>query len=274
LKKDEYHRHLTGLFEVFLKNGDRRRIMEYLASNSNLPGPRGNLELAHAFADSIEQLSDGVADDIWTLILRLTEIGSDKAPTGDPMEFIPFCGAVAIGALSSVHPKYRRRAMLRLKELAHDRRWRMREAVAMGIQRIMARDSERTLNDLMSWIDDEKWLQMRAAAAGVAEPALLKDKKSAEKALEIHKAIFSRLVGGTERRSEEFKILRQGLAYTLSVIVSAIPGEGFQYMSQLIESKDKDVLWILKENLKKNRLTKKYAEDVQKMMNILKEKGI
>lgn len=273
MRKEAYTQHLADLFGEFLKTGDQNRILEYLASNSNLPGPRGNLELAHAFADSVERLSEDTSDEIWALILRLTEIGSDEAPTGDSMEFIPFCGAVAVGALGSTHPKYREKAMLRLRELAEDRRWRMREGVAMGVQRLMARDSRGTLGALMGWIEDEKWLQMRAAAAGVAEPALLKDRESAEKALEIHEAIFSRLIGSMERKSEEFKVLRQGLAYTLSVVVSTMPDKGFRYMRQLIESGDGDVLWILRENLKKSRLAKKHAEDAQETRELLKGNG-
>ena len=38
--------------------------------------------------------------------------------------------------------------------------------------------------------------------------------------------------------------------------------EGFAYMQQLAEQNDADVLWIVKENLKKNRLLKNFPEEV------------
>jgi hypothetical protein len=56
--------------------------------------------------------------------------------------------------------------------------------------------------------------------------------------------------------------LKQGLDYSLSVIVCAVPREGFEYMRQLAEQQDADILWIVKENLKKNRLLKNFPEEI------------
>ena len=43
-------------------------------------------------------------------------------------------------------------------------------------------------------------------------------------------------------------------------------------MRQLVNSKDADVRWILKENLKKNRLTKNFPEQVESLKKLLLEK--
>jgi hypothetical protein len=110
---------------------------------------------------------------------------------------------------------------------------------------------------------------MRAVAAGVAEPALLKDKQTAKLAFELHKKIFVKIVAGRERKSE-IKTLKQGLGYSLSVVVCAIPREGFEYMRQLIDTQDADILWILKENLKKNRLIKNFPKEVASIKKLLK----
>jgi hypothetical protein len=53
-KKERYKEPLTSLIGDFLKTGNQEKLEEYLISNSNLPGPRGNLELAEAFAEVIE----------------------------------------------------------------------------------------------------------------------------------------------------------------------------------------------------------------------------
>ncbi len=111
---------------------------------------------------------------------------------------------------------------------------------------------------------------MRAVAAGVAEPALLRNKQTARWALELHKKIFAEILIAKERKSKEFKKLRQGLGYSLSVVICAIPKEGFEYVRQLTDAQDADILWIIKENLKKNRLIKNFPNEVASIKKLLK----
>ena len=66
-KKESYKEVLVHLLAEFLKTGDTEKIREYLASNSNLPGPRGNLELAYAFAEVAEDFSIKNPIEIWEL---------------------------------------------------------------------------------------------------------------------------------------------------------------------------------------------------------------
>ena len=261
-KKEDHKRDLVQFFDDFLKNEDERAITDYLLAQSNLPGPRGNLELAAAFAELAEDYYEKDPERLWNFCLNLTEVFAEEAPVNDPKEFLPFCGACALGAFGSVSPALYHQALSRLKALSNDPRWRLREGVAMGIQKLVEREGEKTLKELDGWIVRTQWLAMRAVAAGVAEPALLTDKHIAKKALALHKKIFDRILSGNERKPEAFKALRKGLGYSLSVVVAAIPEEGFAYMRQLAESQDSDIRWILNENLKKNRLVKKYPDEV------------
>jgi hypothetical protein len=274
MSKIEGHREdLVDLLNDFLKTDDEEKIRGFLVSNSNLPGPRGNLELAEAFAEVVEDYSVTHPQEIWTLASRLADVPPREAPVNNPKEFLPFCGVVAIGAIGSVQSTFYRKAFAFLKEQADDPRWRTREAVAMGIQKLVAKQSRNTLKGLESWIENSEWLAMRAVAAGVAEPALLRDEQTARKALELHKKIFAQILAVRERKSDEFKTLRQALGYSLSVVICAIPQEGFEYMQQLVDSQDADILWVTKENLKKNRLIKNFPDEVAaiKKLPIMKE---
>ena len=76
----------------------------------------------------------------------------------------------------------------------------------------------------------------------------------------MHKEIFSKILAAKEWKSDKFKTLKKGLGYTLSVVICEIPKEGFENMRQLIDSKDNDILWIIGENLKKNRLVKNHYD--------------
>jgi len=218
-KTELYKQDLIRFLEGFLKTGDENKIFDYLLSHSNLPSPRGNLELATAFAELMEISSSKSLEGLWGLCMKATRTSSDEAPVNDPKEFLPFCGTYAIGALGSICPKYLDKALLRLKELARDSRWRTREAVAMAVQKLLERQPKRTLKILDGWIENSNWLAMRAVAAGVAEPRVLRDEQTARKALEFHKKILAKILRTTERKSSEFKTMRKGLGYTLSVVI-------------------------------------------------------
>jgi hypothetical protein len=268
-RKENYKEHLTDLIDEALKTGNEENLKKFLASNSNLPGPRGNLELAEAFADVVAAYAGREPEKLWNLCLKLTQFSLIDAPVNNPKEFLVFCGARGVGALGTSQAFFQK-AIVRLKELATDPRWRTREGVAMAIQGMIEKQPQKTLKEIEGWIETDNWLVMRAVAAGVAEPPLLKDKQTAKSAFELHKRIFAKIVAAQERKSSEFKTLKQGLGYSLSVIVCAVPREGFEYMRQLAGTQDADILWIVKENLKKNRLLKNFPEEVASTKKLLK----
>ncbi len=268
-KKDHYKQTLAELFEGFLRLGDGAVIREYLVSNSNLPGPRGNLELAGAFAEMVETYAKNAPQRVWDLCLMFSQVSADEAPTNDPKGFVAFCGTRGLGAVGACVPSYFDEALANLFELAHDPRWRVREAVAMAIQRLVEVDSNRVLSALEGWIQDEDWLAMRAVTAGLAEPWLLKDDSIVEKALELHQDVVACIAASSDRRSEAFKALRKGLGYTFSVLTAALLEQGFQALQKLATSGDKDLLWIARSNLKKNRLVKYFPDEVTRCLEVL-----
>jgi hypothetical protein len=264
-KKERHKQDLIGLLETFLETDDARRLASYLTSNSNLPGPRGNLELAATFSDLVEDYAGGAPERLWKLCADLTAIPAAEAPVNDPKEFLPFCGAVGTGAIGSVAPAFFAPALTTLRVLANDPRWRMREGVAMGLQRLLSRRGPETLKVLEAWVAGENWLEMRAAVAGVAEPPLLKNLETATRALQLHRKVMERVRVTQARKCEDFRTLRKALGYTLSVVVRATPEQGFEFIRQLVDTRDPDVRWIVRENLKKNRLVKNFPERVEAM---------
>jgi len=54
--------------------------------------------------------------------------------------------------------------------------------------------------------------------------------------------------------------LRKGLGFCWSVATVALPKTGKKMMERWIANDDKDVLWVMKENLRKKRLTRMDAQ--------------
>ena len=127
----------------------------FLLSESGLPGPRGNLELAHAVA---EEGSKG----------QFAQLLSFRAKENTPEVFLVFCGIVGLGKLAAGETKH----FDGLRGYASDERWRIREAVATGLQLSGDQDMELLLKEMQKW-SEGNWYEKRAAAAALAEPRLL-----------------------------------------------------------------------------------------------------
>jgi hypothetical protein len=231
-KIDEYRAKLKGLEDW----------IPFLRTNSSLPGPRGNLELAYAVAEEATQEQ----------IDEFLSIPFDKAPENTPEVFLVFCGVLGLGKLIA---RGDHDLFARFRGYASDPRWRIREATAMALQFVGEQDMGFLLKEMKQW-SRGNWLEKRAVAAALAEPRLLKEPKAAIQVLQIFDKITTDIASAADSKSEEFKILRQGMGYCWSVAVAALPKEGKLAMEKWLTSQKPSVRWIMKENLKKNRLVK------------------
>ena len=74
--------------ELKLIISDLEKLERFVIENSNLPGPRANLELAFALSEVCENID---------VLLKWTEICVAQADANDPRSFLPFCAAVCLG---------------------------------------------------------------------------------------------------------------------------------------------------------------------------------
>lgn len=241
--------------------GDPAPLVALLRAHSDLPGPRGNLELAGQFADAVASLLETPRSEAaWRVVVDLAGVGPEEAPVGDPGEFLAFCGAVAAAGFAA-RPAYRRLVWETIQRAAEDPRWRQREAAAQAMARALPLDPE-GLGILGAWAVGGSWLLCRAVTAGLADPPLLRRPGLAEAALHLHELVAERFAAAANRRDPGFRVLRQGLGYTLSVVVAALPGPGFTLLERLAASADRDLAWVVRSNLGKARLARRYPERV------------
>jgi hypothetical protein len=209
----------------------------FLTEHSGLPGPRGNIELAKAIAEEADPASlDGFI------------------ATGD--EYLVFCGVVGLGRLLAEGTDGNLEQRLRVH--ATDDRWRVREAVAMALQRLGDSDVQRMLDIITDWAGDTDPLVQRAAVAGVCEPRLLRTSEAAGTAIQACDRVTRSLAARPpeERREPGVRALRQGLGYCWSVAVAADATRGLPRFRALSACPDPDVAWVVRENRKKSRLAR------------------
>jgi hypothetical protein len=253
-------------FGILLKSrSDRQALVSLLEKNSGLPGPRANLELGYSFARAVVSLN--LQEWQWEMILGLASMSPSKAPANTSREYLPFCGLLALGALCAeglARPR-RRAALATIRAAASDPRWRTREASAMALQLIGEGDISALRQIVEDWLPKANLLEKRAIVAGLAHPPILGDKPFALFCLEVTASILQGLsrAEARERRTEEFRVLRQGLGYAVSVFVEKAPEEGFSLLRKTARMEDPDIRWIVKENLKKKRIASRYPSEVQ-----------
>jgi hypothetical protein len=214
----------------------------FLLRESGLPGPRGNLELAQVVADLGDE----------KLFLRYLAYDATRAPTNSPYEFLAFSGVVGLGRLVA---EGKRKHIKTIRACASDARWRMREGVAMALQRWGDVDMDALIVEMEKW-SAGNLLEQRAAIAALCEPRLLHDETQVARVLAILDRVTDSIRTAQDRKCAECVALKKGLAYCWSVAVAASPTIGKPAMEKWFASDDRDVIWIMRENLKKNRIAR------------------
>ncbi len=226
-------------YTAHLRNLPMSQWDTYLSMNSGLPGPRGNLTLADAAAE--------VGDE--AIFRHLLTYDPITAPTNTPGEFLAFCGTVGFGKLLVEHHPT---ALDVLRASANDPRWRVREGAAIALQHFGDHDMPALIDHMTAWSVGTAYEQ-RAAAAALCEPRLLKNPEHVACILHILDDITVTIPAVTNRKADDFIALRKGLAYCWSVAVVALPEQGKPLMEKWLASPDKDIRWLMRENLKKDR---------------------
>jgi hypothetical protein len=264
-KVSEYKNSISG----YLSGGRFKELKEFLKADSNLPGPRGNLEMAYAFADCFDSDIGGEA---WAFVIELSGIGSGQAPVNDPAEILPFCAALAAGSRYA-HADEARKTQIRkiLRSAMNDERWRMREGAAMGLQRIAEKDFGAVKGIFDSLYPESNFLEKRAVIAALAHPPILKNRDVALYSLKISEDIMDGIaaLNPEELKSEGFKALFKGLGYALSVFAAYAPDEGFKMLGRFAAAPQKHIKRIIRSNLGKARIKDKFPGKVAEVVRIL-----
>lgn len=203
----------------------------YLSARSGLPGPRANLSLL-------------------TVAARLADERAVEDLLADGGEYPAMCAAAALGASAGTAE-----CEERARALATDDRWRVREGVAIGLQLLGDDTPDVLIGIVQRWADDPELYLQRIAVVAICEPRLLRTAPAAAVAIEVCQRCTDHLAAlpSTLRKNPAARNLRQALGYCWSIAVAADPEPGLAAFRDL-PTDDRDVEWIVTQNLRKKRL--------------------
>lgn len=226
-------------------------LCTYMMDLSNLPGPRGNLEMIHEFSKYIEMQPK--TESLFDLLLRLWGTDSD----GDnPETILTLSGLIAVSNYCEI-VEFEHRVLNVITEAMNDTRWRVREIVQESLKIIAHFD----YTYLISYFDSFKSptvLEWRAMITTLAHPEILKTPLQISYALGMLEKTFDayKEFEVTEDKNDaSFVAFIKGLMFAPSVIVSVAPDKGFKILENSINH-SKKMNQIIKSNLKKNRVVK------------------
>jgi hypothetical protein len=147
--------------------GRPRALHDLLARGSRLPGTRANDALAEAFA----QLCKGRGRAADPVALALAQLSPDAAPGASPLEFLPVCGVLALGARAAGDDTVRARFVSELHARADDSRFRVRDAVVVALARVGEARGDSLVKEVAPWMDG--YFHAAAVLRALAYPSWL-----------------------------------------------------------------------------------------------------
>lgn len=244
---------LAELLATALTTGDDGPLREVLLAGSGLPGARLNLRLVWSFAGAVGELivrPDPPVPALESLLDGWAALPDSDAPGTSPAVILPCAAVASYGEAGAVRTDWFDDEITKLRTAACDSRWRVREVVAQALQRMLEANWDRTAAALLDWASIGEALVVRAAAAAVAEPRLLREPAKARCALDVQQRAVARY--GELPENAERRTLAQALGFTLSVAAAAT-GD-FHLLDELAASPDAGLRRIAAENTKKARL--------------------
>lgn len=172
------------LSETILKaaRGTTSDLFRLLELRSGLPGPKMNTELALHFASECVRVEKSEALDLSALLTQMTSLPADEARGASSKEFLVVAGVLAsVARAAKRDPKEHERALTMLEERADDLRFRVRDAVPLGLATLGGVMGPPLAERVQPWMD--RYFHAAAVLLALSEPEWLerfRDDASAE----------------------------------------------------------------------------------------------
>jgi hypothetical protein len=234
-------------------------LTDFLKSNSGLPGPRGNLTLAAEVSKLIASY--------WATkreFLKETIIGWSKS--GD--EYLMFVAYSTIGYVLSRNPSEDDWAVPILYEANFSRLWRAREGVTIALEALLEDGADFTLGLIEDWCISNNPIVVRNSIVALAHPTQLRRNQAQLDALERYNGVGMGIIAEVADLQDDTKMLAKSLGFTISVAAEA-DEDYLDELDRWINDPVKAWRPIIRENLTKARIRKKYPRRVEALLKHL-----
>jgi hypothetical protein len=207
---------IAAELDAALATGRHTALVRLLCRFSGLPGPRFNDKLAWAVgqalaARTLHGAPENARSRVEALVTELCRMSAERAPPGTDLEFLPIVGAFALAARVAVgvDPEG---SLVRLRVLAEDVRYLVRDAVRRALVEAGVGDVDASTRALATWMDG--YLSAAVALEVVTvRPWLDASKSSGEILARLDEAfLLAEGASRADRRSQGYRTLLKSIA--------------------------------------------------------------
>lgn len=261
------------MLELYLKKPKFNELEAYMLDNAILPQIGTNIPLSDAFASHFNDSTITPAK--WKLLCKWSSFHSSEAPTDSPKEFLCICAIKALSEFYTYASVKEQRVVLTIfKSSMNDKRLKIRESVVAGLKRISEKNFFSLKKIIITFFPNATMLEKRAFILALTNPNTLKVHANDAFALNLTEQIFKEIMNLTppQLESASFRLLAKTLNYSISVFVAFSPEEGFEMLRKfaIVGEGDNIIKEIIKNNLKKVRLSKYHPDEVEEILDLMK----
>jgi len=242
-------------------DGRSAALYALLARGSRLPGPRPNDALAMAFAQVCR--SRGARAD--RVAIAMSRLSVDEAPGATPLEFLPVCGVVAIGARAAGDVGSRELLLAELHARADDLRFRVRGAVVRALGLVGGAAGDDLIAATAAWMDG--YFHAAAVVEALSREPWLPKVKDASLALRCLDEAFD-LARRAPRAASRYpgrKALVEALARLAVALAIRFGPPVFGGLVRWTRPEDPELEGVLSAVLADPRLVSRFSEDVERV---------
>jgi len=258
LGEKESAEELRGSWDRLITDLQVEPVTRFMQKHSGLPGTRGNITLAAEASRLIAKSWDAEGLFLLGLIEKWDSSGD---------EYLMFAAHMAIGYILVVRPSEESWAVPILYKGNFSRLWRAREGVTFALEALLEKRRDYALALIDAWCADRNPIVIRNAVVALAHPSQLRASSEQLNALKKYNNIGMELVAASAK-TPDVEMLAKSLGFTLSVTAEA--DESYLDMfEEWISSCVKPWRSIVKENLGKSRIAKKYPARIAALRLLL-----
>ncbi len=250
---------LASSWEGFMEMQSADSLTCFISSHSGLPGPRGNLTLA---LETSRLISSSWMKQSGFLRSLLMDWSSSKD------EYLMFVAHMALGHVLAGNPEEAVWIIPILYNANFTPLWRAREGVTFALEALLEHRKVFALELIDSWCSSRNPVIIRNVVVALAHPTQIRGNRDQFEALERYNAVGMVLVANALDRTPEIELLSRSLGFTISV-AAEVDVSYFEQIEGWISQGVKPWRAILKENLGKARISKKYPDRVATLLSIL-----
>jgi hypothetical protein len=250
---------LASSWDGFMEMQSAEPLTCFLSSHSGLPGPRGNLTLALEASQLI--LSSWMKQSGFLRRLLMNWASSND-------EYVMFVAHAALGHVLGSYPEEAVWIVPLLYNANFNPLWRAREGVTFALEALLERRRVFALGLIDSWCSSKNPVVVRNAVVALAHPTQIRENPDQLEALERNNAVGMKLVADALNMTPEIKLLSRSLGFTISV-AAEVDESYLEQIEGWISRGVKPWRSILRENLGKARIRKKYPDRVATLLDLL-----